>query len=212
MDFSGKTRRLNAMRCCLAASAVAVGGARASAQTAATATNFRREQQPIQVEPKNVRFSNYLHDLNSPGALIGVVGGGVLEHLRQKPRPGNGEAGGLGQVILSRAGAHAVDVSVRHSLAALMQRSTDDRYQFCECHGLVPRVGHALVETFTDRRADGHRALSFPRFAGAYAGNFAQAAWDPGRHNPGNVAVGTTLSFGISALFNVGRELSGLGR
>jgi hypothetical protein len=211
MDFSGKTRRLNAMRCCLAASAVAVGGARASAQTA-PATRYRREPQPIQVEPKNVRFSNYLHDLNSPGALIGVVGGGVLEHLRQKPTFGNEETSGLGQVILSRAGAHAVNVSVRHSLAALMQRTTDDHYHFCECHGLVPRVGHAVVETLTDRRADGRRALSFPRFAGAYAGNFAQAAWDPGRHNPGNVAVGTTLSFGISALFNVGRELSGLGK
>lgn len=162
MDFSGNTRCRNAVRCCLTATALAVGAARASAQTAAPATSFRREQQPIQVEPKNVRFSNYLHDLNSPGALIGVVGGGVLEHLRQKPTPANGEAGGLGQVILSRAGAHAVNVSVRHSLAALMQRSTDDHYQFCECHGLVPRVGHALVETFTDRRADGRRALSFP--------------------------------------------------
>ena len=207
--FSGNTVRRNAVRCCLAATALAVGGAGASAQTAAPATNFRRERQPIQVKPENVRFNNYLHDLTGPGALIGVVGGGLLEHFRA---PGDDRAENFGRLIASRAGAHAVDVSVRHSLAALMQRSTDDHYQFCECHGLVPRVGHALVETFTDRRADGRRALSFPRFAGAYAGNFAQAAWDPGRHNPGNVAVGTTLSFGISALFNVGRELSGLGR
>jgi hypothetical protein len=100
-------------------------------------------------------------------------------------------------------------VTVRHTLAALMHRSTD--YQPCECRGFGPRVEHALLETFTDRRADGSRALSVPRIAGAYAGGFSRLAWERDR-NVGDVALGTTLSFGFSALFNIARELSGVGR
>jgi len=102
-------------------------------------------------------------------------------------------------------------VSVRHGLAALMHRSTDYHYQFCECHGFGPRVQHALLETFTDRRADGSRALSVPRFAGAYAGGFSRLAWERDR-NAGDVMLGTTASLGFSALFNIARELTGLGR
>jgi hypothetical protein len=76
---------------------------------------------------------------------------------------------------------------------------------------LGPRVGHALLETFTDRRADGSRALSVPRIAADYAGGFAGLAWQRDR-SVGDVVMGTTLSFGFQALFNIGRELTGLGR
>jgi hypothetical protein len=88
-----------------------------------------------------------------------------------------------------------------------MDYSTD--YQPCNCRGFGPKVEHALLETFTDRRADGTRALSVPRLAGAYAGDFAQRAWDR-NHSAGNAVVGTTLSFGFTALFNIARELSGI--
>jgi hypothetical protein len=49
--------------------------------------------------------------------------------------------------IAARATQHAAEVSVRHGLAALMYRSTDNHFQFCECHGFGPRVQHALLET-----------------------------------------------------------------
>jgi hypothetical protein len=90
-----------------------------------------------------------------------------------------------------------------------MHRSTD--YQPCQCRGFGPRVQHALLETFTDRRADGSRALSVPRIAGNYAGGFARLAWERDR-SAGDVALSSTLSFGFSALFNVARELTGVGR
>jgi hypothetical protein len=100
-----------------------------------------------------------------------------------------------------------VQVSVRHGLAALMHRSTD--YQPCECDGFGRRVEHALLETFTDRRADGSRALSVPRIAGAYAGGFAPMAWEHDR-NAGDAVLGSTVSLGFTALFNIARELTGL--
>jgi hypothetical protein len=163
------------------------------------------EPPSIRITPENVRFSNYLHDLAGPRAVIGMVGGGVLGELRQH------DGTSLGERIASRATQHATEVSVRHGLAAVMHRSTDYHYQFCDCHGFGPRVVHALVESFTDRRDDGSRAFSVPRVAGAYAGSFAGMAWEHDR-SAGGVAAGATLSLGLSALFNVARELSGIGR
>jgi hypothetical protein len=187
---------------------VAVAG-RASPQTAsAPGAAIGPEPQSIRINPENVRLNNYLHDLAGRGAVLGVVGGGVIDHLRHKSDGGGPDE--LAGQIAERATEQAVQVSVRHGLAALMHRSTNYGYQRCECHGFGPRVGHALLETFTDRRADGSRALSVPRIAGDYAGGFAGLAWQRDR-NAGDVLRGTTLSFGFKALFNIARELTGVG-
>lgn len=162
-----------------------------------------REPPSIRITPENARLNNYLHDLAGPPAIVGVVGSGLLDHVWRN----DGED--LAGELASRAAKEAVQVSVRHGLAAIMHRSTD--YQPCDCRGFGARVEHALLETFTDRRADGTRALSVPRIAGAYAGNFAGLAWERDR-NLQDAALGTTLSFGFSALFNIARELTGVGR
>jgi hypothetical protein len=190
----------------MVATALAAVAGGVSAQTpSAPGAAIGREPLPIRVNPENVRLNNYLHDLAGPGAFVGVIGGGVLDQLRHKSDGVDGLAGRIG----SRATQAVVQVSVHHGLAALMHRSTD--YQPCDCYGFGRRVGHALLETFTDRRADGSRALSVPRIAGAYAGGFSRLAWERDR-NPGDVVLGTTLSFGFSALFNIARELTGVGR
>jgi hypothetical protein len=185
-----------------------VAGEASAQEPAAARATVGRESPSIRISPENVRLNNYLRDLAGPPTLVGVVGGGVLEHLRRRRVAGdNGDA--LLEQIASRAAQEAVQTSVRHGLAALMHRSTD--YQPCQCRGFGPRVQHALLETFTDRRADGSRALSVPRIAGNYAGGFARLAWERDR-SAGDVALSSTLSFGFSALFNVARELTGVGR
>jgi hypothetical protein len=203
--------RCCATRCCMAAATlVAFVAQGVSAQaTPAQSAAAGREALSIRINPENARVSNYLHDLAGPSAFVSYIGGGLLDHLRHKPASLDHDVDGLAERMASRAAAAAVEVSVRHGLAAVMHYSTD--YQPCDCHGFGPRVGHALLETFTDRRADGSRALSVPRMAGAYAGNFAQLAWQHDR-KAGDVALSTTLSFGFSALFNIARELTGVGR
>lgn len=197
-----------AMRCGVMGLALVVGRAGAlSAQRSDAAGSGLGYQPPsIRITRENARVSNYLHELAGPGAIVGVVGVGLLQELRQHDAPG-----GLGGEIGQRATQHVAEVSVRHGLAALMHRSTDYHYQFCDCHGLGPRIGHAVVQAFTDRRDDGSLGFSVPRLAGSYAGGFAGMAWEHDR-SAGGVALGTTLSFGLSALFNIGRELSGIGR
>jgi len=190
----------------MAATPLAAVAGGVSAQTlSAPGATVVRERQSIGINPENVRLNNYLHDLAGPGAFVGVIGGGLVDQVRHK----NDGVGGLAGRIGSNATQAVVQTSVRHGLAALMHRSTD--YQPCDCHGFGRRVGHALLETFTDRRADGSRALSVPRIAGAYAGGFSRLAWERDR-NAGDVMLGTTASLGFSALFNIARELTGLGR
>ena len=192
---------------CMVVMALASSAAsRVSAQApSAGSSALGREPASIRITPDNVRLNNYLRDLAGPRALVGVVGGGLLQRLRQH------DGTELEDRIAARATQHAAEVSVRHGLAALMHRNTDNHFQFCECHGFGPRVQHALLETFTDRRADGSRALAVPRIDGTYAGDFAGLAWEHDR-SVGGVAAGATLSLGFSALFNVARELSGVGR
>jgi hypothetical protein len=194
----------------VATAMVATGAGGVSAQTpSGHGATIGHKPLSIRVNPENVRLNNYLHDLAGPPAFVGVIGGGLVDQFLEKPAVWNDDAGGLARRIASRAGQAAVQVSVHHGLAALMHRST--KYQPCECRGFGPRVEHALLETFTDRRADGSRALSVPRIAGAYAGGFSRLAWEPDR-NAGDVALGTTLSVGFSAIFNIARELTGVGR
>jgi hypothetical protein len=202
--------RRSVMRCCcfLAGFAAVAGGA--SAQTAAPPDRTSASRSlSVRINPQNVRLNRYLHDLAGPGAFIGVIGGGLLDHLWRKPTSWGDGADGLGRRIGERASQAAVQVSVRHGLAALMHRSTT--YQPCECKGFGPKVEHALLETFTDRRVDGSRALSIPTLAGAYAGGLTRMAWEPDR-SAGDVVLNTTLSFGFTAVFNIARELTGLSR
>jgi hypothetical protein len=185
--------------------AASVAGSVSAQAPSADSPSLGHEPPSIRITPENVRFNNYLRELAGPRALVGVVGGGVLGQLRQND---GREFGGR---IAERATQHVAEVSVGHGLAALMHRGTDYHYQFCECRGFGPRVGHALLETFTDRRADGSRALAVPRIAGTYAGAFAGLPFEHDR-NVGGVAASATLSLGFKALFNIGRELTGLGR
>jgi hypothetical protein len=156
----------------------------------------------IRVTPEHARLTNYFRDLAGPPTFFRVVGGSLVSELRS-------EDASLGRELAARMGQAAVEVSVHHGMAALMGHSTD--YQPCDCKGFGNKLEHALLETFTDRRADGSRAIAVPRMAGAYAGRFARLAWE---HDGGaqDVLLGTTLSFGFTAVFNIARELSGVGR
>lgn len=186
-----RTVSVRSVRCCVMTVAFAgVATGRASAQTPSQ----------IRITPENARVSAYLHELANPRGLVGMAGGAALGRLRHSDLE-------LGDELALRATQRVVGVSVRHGLAAAMHLSTDQPYQLCECRGFGPRVVHALVETFTDRRDDGSRALAVPRIASGYAEGFTELAWNHDR-SVGSVMSGATLSLGAQALFNIARELT----
>jgi len=181
-----------ATRCCAMAVALAT--------TAATKTAAQTPSS-IRVTSRSARASAYLDALADPRGLVGVAGGAVLEGLRYPDHTD------LADELAFRATKRVVGISVRHGLAAAMHLGTDTRYRLCECRGFGPRVAHALVETFTDPRDGGGRALAVPRLAAHYAENLTGLAWEHDR-SVGSVLTGTSLSLGVQALFNIGRELT----
>ena len=210
MDRSIGAARRCSLRCCIGLAAVAATSAGVSAQAGPVAgASLGRQPAPIRVTLDNVRFNNYLRDLAGPRTMLKVVGGSALNHLWRQPADGEDDSESLAKAMASRAAQTAVQETVRHGLAAMMNHSTE--YQPCGCKGFGPKVEHALLETFTDRRPDGSRAISVPMLAGAYAGNFGRLAWDHDR-DIADAALGATVSIGFSALFNVARELTGIAR
>jgi hypothetical protein len=177
-------------------------GVALAAMTAAKTT--AQTPAPIRVTPQSARETAYLNDLANPRALAWVAGGAAIERFRSGGRVD------FQDELAYRATKRMVGISVRHGLAAAMHLGTDTRYHRCDCTGFGHRVAHALVETFTDPRDGGGRALAVPRLAAHYAENLTGMAW---HHDRGvtSVVSSTSLSFGVQALFNIGRELTGIG-
>ena len=207
MTYTGRAASpRRAIRCCMVATALATMAGRASAQTPSTSSlPAGRAPGSIGLNSENLRVNRFLHDLAGPGAFVSVLGSSVVSEIRGSTTGPDDWEGRLAARVAQRS----VDVSVRHGVAALMHHSTDDRYQPCNCRGFGRKVGHALVETFTDRRDDGSRALAIPELAGSYAGGLSGLAWHHDR-SVGDALLGSTLSLGTSALFNIARELTGL--
>ena len=152
------------------------------------------------------RAQAYRDDLIGPFALLGLAGTSAWDHLRDDPEEWHDDAGGLGRRVASNAGRILVGQSTRHALAIAMGHST--RYRRCECTGFGPRLGHALVETATDRTRDGGRALAIPRFAGAFAGAAAQTLWRP-EITIEDAAVTAATGLVYAAAVNMVREVVG---
>ncbi|HEU4681410.1 MAG TPA: hypothetical protein VFS51_06665, partial [Gemmatimonadales bacterium] len=105
----------------MVATGLAAGAGGVSAQTpSAPGGIVARESQSIRLSRENVRLNNYLHDLAGPPAVAGLIGSGLLDQLREQPEFWNDGVDGLPRRIASRATQAAVQVSVRHGLAALM--------------------------------------------------------------------------------------------
>ncbi len=140
------------------------------------------------------RWHAYVHDILGPGAWVGVGAGSALEQAETSPTQWGTGASGFGKRVASTYGDLFVQESVRHGLAAALDRSTN--YHRCGCRGVGAKVGNAFVETFTDRDAEGRRQFSEPRVAGAIAGGFAPMLWWPGETVAGAAtATGTSLLF-----------------
>jgi predicted secreted protein len=169
------------------------------AQTAAPDPTFPADS----VAPDPVR--NFVYELADPLALANALALGLYDHARTEPYEWGGGLDALTQRIASRAGGHVIGTSVRHGLAAVLERSTE----FEPCRGCVSaedRINHAILETFTDRDATGERVLSEPFLAGTYAGAIAPTLWHPDSNLVDGLKSGT-----FSILFTVaGRVLFAL--
>jgi hypothetical protein len=132
---------------------------------------------------EKTKLRNYFFDTFGPYPIIGAaLAAGINQGTNTPPEWKQG-AEGYGRRFGSNFGIAAVSTSTRYALAQAFREDT--LYYRCECTGILPRAGHAVISTFTARRGeDGHTVFSVPSLVAPYAGTMtAVYGWYPDRYN-----------------------------
>jgi hypothetical protein len=133
--------------------------------------------------PQSTKLRNYVFDAFGPYPIVGAgLAAGVNQWQNTPPEWKQG-AEGYAKRFGSDFGIAAVSTTTRYALSEAFKEDT--LYYRCDCKGLFPRLGHAVISTFTARRGeDGHRVFSIPDLVAPYAGTMtAVYAWYPGRYD-----------------------------
>lgn len=132
---------------------------------------------------QKTKLRNYFFDAFGPYPIIGAAfTAGINQAYTTPPEWGQG-AEAYGKRFGSNFGIAAVSTTTRYALAQAFKEDT--LYYRCECKGVFPRLGHAVISTLTARRGDdGHRVFSIPALVAPYAGTMtAVYAWYPDRYD-----------------------------
>jgi hypothetical protein len=162
-------------------------GATTSAATTAPAPDAPA---PAHLEPgyvrpsESVKLRNFVFDAVGPYPFIGAVGTAGIQQAYGTPREWGQGMDAYGVRVASNFGIALTTTTTRYALAEVFREDT--LYYRCECKGILPRLGHALISTVTARRGDdGKREFSFPALAAPYAGTMTAAlGWYPSRYGP----------------------------
>lgn len=131
---------------------------------------------------QRTKVSNYLFDAYGPYPIVGAGVAAGINQLTDAPPEWNQGAVGYFKRFGSDFGIAAVTTTTRYGLAEAFKEDT--LYYRCECKGVFPRMGHAMISTVTARRGeDGHRVFSLPALLAPYAGSMtAIYGWYPSRY------------------------------
>ncbi len=131
---------------------------------------------------EKTRLRNYFFDAFGPYPIVGAALAGAINQADNTPPEWKQGAAGYGKRFGSDFGIATTTTTTRYALARAF--GEDTLYYRCECNGMLPRLRHAVISTFTARRGDdGHRVFSFPALVAPYAGTMtAVYGWFPGRY------------------------------
>jgi hypothetical protein len=156
-----------------------------SSSTAALSASTAHPQPDLTyIRPtQKTELRNYLFDAFGPYPIVGAAFAAGINQAESTPPEWKQGAEGYGKRFGSNFAIAGVSITTRYALAKAFREDT--LYYRCECKGLFPRLGHAVISTFTARRGeDGHRVFSFPALVAPYAGTMtAVYGWYPGRYN-----------------------------
>jgi hypothetical protein len=163
----------------LAAAASSPDSGDSSGTAAATAPT--RPNLPYTRPTQATKLRNYAFDAFGPYPTAGAAIAAGVSQISNSPPEWNQGASGFGRRFGSSYGIAAIGVTTRYALAEAF--GDDTLYYRCDCTGVLPRLGHAVLSTVTARRgADGHRVFSVAALIAPYAGTMtAIYGWYPDR-------------------------------
>jgi len=159
---------------------------------------------PAAMTPKK-QFNRYLIDAFGPiGWLRAAASAGIAQAGDEPPEWGQG-AKGYGRRVGSKFGQHVVQETVLYGFSAALRQ--DPAYYRCDCSGFGPRLGHAIVSSFTALNRDEKRVFSVPRIVAPFvAGQVAANGWYPSRFGPKDGLRFGATSFATGIGVNIFKE------
>jgi len=135
---------------------------------------------------QKTKFYRYLFDAFGPYPIVSSAITAGFGQAMNSPREWKQGAEGYSRRFTSDFTIAAVGTTTRYALSEAFKE--DALYYHCECKGLLPRLGHAVISTLTARRGeDGHRVFSIPALVAPYAGTMtAVYGWYPRRYGVRN--------------------------
>jgi hypothetical protein len=140
---------------------------------------------PTYVRPsQRTKVDNYVFDAYGPYPIVSAATLAGINQDTNSPPEWNQGVEGYSKRFGSALGIAAVGTTVRYGLSEAFKE--DALYYRCDCRGVFPRMGYAMVSTLTARRGDdGHRVFSLPALLAPYAGSMtAVYGWYPNRFGP----------------------------
>jgi hypothetical protein len=131
---------------------------------------------------QRTKLNNFVFDAFGPYPLAGAAIAAGINQASNAPPEWNQGIQGYSKRFGSNFAIAAVGTTTRYGLSEAFKE--DALYYRCDCRGVFPRLGHAMISTLTARRGqDGHRVFSFPALVGPYAGSMtAVYGWYPNRY------------------------------
>jgi hypothetical protein len=132
-------------------------------------------------DPEN-EVRGYLFDAFGPYPIVGAALAAGINQGDNTPPEWKQGAEAYGKRFGSDFGIAGITTTTRYALASAFREDT--LYYGCQCKGVLPRLSHALISTFSARRGDnGHRVFSMAAVVAPYAGTMAAVyGWYPDRY------------------------------
>ena len=131
---------------------------------------------------EKTKLRGYLFDAFGPYPIVGAALAAGINQGDNTPPEWKQGAEAYGKRFGSDFGIAGITTTTRYALAAAFREDT--LYYRCQCKGVLPRLSHAIISTFSARRGDdGHRVFSMAAVVAPYAGTMAAVyGWYPDRY------------------------------
>ena len=151
------------------------------------------------------RFKRYINGMVGPIALAKQVAGAGIGTWRNSPEEWGGQWEGFGKRLASGFGKNLIKQTTTYGLDEALK--LDSHYYRSEKKDAGSKIRNALLSPVTARNTSGKRVIGAPKIVGTYTGSIIAAeTWYPQRYDWKDGVRSGTISFGISAAYNLFKE------
>ena len=151
------------------------------------------------------RFSNYVHEVAGPFALVRYAATAGLLTWRNTPKEWGTKPDGYGRRLANVAAKNVMRATTTYALDEALK--VDSSFYLSRDRSVAARLRNSVFSAVTARNRRGHRVIGIPRLAGSFISEVVPSvAWYPGRYDQDHGLKGGAISIGLSAGVNLLRE------